>query len=145
MEDTLLFSAFHTKQLHYLKQPATYLGDTSGRVKLSRDPYSSCCTALQTRQMGTRRSHKATTFERRSSSSTPWSRNGCEKEVLVASSNLKSIRGQDRNSKRPNDWIGRALGGLVATSFHEFSSLALVFFRSAAMAFWIFWAFLLSA
>lgn len=124
--------AFHTKQQHSLKRLAMYLGDTSGRVRTSRDPYSSCFTALQTRQMDTRRSHKAITFERKSSSSTQSLRNGCERGVSAALSNRRSTRGQDRSSRRPNDWIGRALGVLVATSFHEFPSLMLLFLRLAS-------------
>src|SRR5690242_6499627 len=84
MEDTPHSFAFHTKQLSYLRRQATCLGDTSGRERLLRDPYSSYCTARQTRQMGTRRLHKATTFARRSTLYTQSSRSGCEKEASVA-------------------------------------------------------------
>ena len=137
MVATLHSFACRSRQQHCSKQQATYLGDMSERVRHLRGRCNSCSTGLQVRQTITRRSHKATISARRSSSSTPWLRSGYAKGVLAALSTPRSTRGQDRSSRRRSASTGRALGGLVATSSHEFSSWAVLFSGWLAMAFWV--------
>lgn len=132
MVATLHSSACRSRQQHCLKQQATYLGDMSERVRHLKGRCNSCSTGLQARQTITRRSHRATTSARRSSSSLPSWRSGYAKGVLAVLSSQKSTRGQDRSSRRRSVSTGQALGDLVATSSHEFLSGALLFLRLAS-------------
>jgi hypothetical protein len=132
MVATLHSSACRSRQQHCSKLQATYLGDMSERVRHSKGRYNSCSTGLQVRQTITRRSHKATTSARRSSSFTPWLRSGYAKGVLAALSTPRTTRGQDRSSRRRSASTGRAWRRLLM------NFLAELFFFSGwlATAFW---------